>query len=101
MQNKDQQLVSLQEESDNLSSALNTAEGRLAEVYGDQERMENEMEGQIKVIEKLRAQVRELEKEKREVQRRYNEQVRPCRLPLQPRNNQGLTRVFRCTDHVL
>lgn len=101
MQNKDQQLVSLQEESDNLSSALNTAEGRLAEVYGDQERMENEMEGQIKVIEKLRAQVRELEKEKREVQRRYNEQVRPCRLPLQPRNSQGLTRVFRCTDHVL
>ncbi|KAH7107132.1 hypothetical protein BKA62DRAFT_650693 [Auriculariales sp. MPI-PUGE-AT-0066] len=75
LQNKEQQITTMQEESDNLSGALNAAESRLSEVYGDQERMESEMEGQIKLIEKLRAQVRETEKEKREVQRRYNEQT--------------------------
>jgi len=33
------------------------------------------MAARIEVAEKLRTQVRELEKEKRDVQRRYNEQV--------------------------
>ena len=33
------------------------------------------MAARIEVIEKLRTQVRELEKEKRDVQRRYNEQA--------------------------
>jgi hypothetical protein len=33
------------------------------------------MAARIEVAEKLRTQVRELEKEKRDIQRRYNEQV--------------------------
>lgn len=37
--------------------------------------MEDEMAARIEVIEKLRTQVRDLEKEKRDIQRRYNEQV--------------------------
>lgn len=37
------------------------------------------MAARMEVVEKLRTQVRELEKEKRDVQRRYNEQVSiPC-----------------------
>ncbi len=37
------------------------------------------MAARMEVVEKLRTQVRELEKEKRDVQRRYNEQVGiPC-----------------------
>ena len=34
------------------------------------------MAARVEVVEKLRTQVRELEKEKRDLQRRYNEQVR-------------------------
>lgn len=37
--------------------------------------MEEEMATRIEVAEKLRSQVRELEKEKRDIQRLYNEQV--------------------------
>ena len=48
----------------------------MTELYADQRRAEDELCARIEVIEKLRSQVRELEKEKREVQRRYNEQVR-------------------------
>lgn len=59
-----------------MSSSLNTAEGRLAELYADQGRAEDELAARIEVIEKLRSQVRDLEKEKRDIQRRYNEQVR-------------------------
>lgn len=58
--------------------ALNTAESRLNDLYVDQARMEEEMAARIEVSEKLRAQVRELEREKRDLQRRYNEQVRFC-----------------------
>ena len=57
-------------------SALNSAESRLNDLYADQARMEEEMAARIEVTEKLRAQVRELEREKRDLQRRYNEQVR-------------------------
>ena len=38
--------------------------------------MEEDLAARIEVIDKLRSQVRELEKEKRDTQRRYNEQVR-------------------------
>jgi len=48
----------------------------LAELYADQRRAEDELAARIEVIEKLRSQIRELEKEKRDIQRRYNEQVR-------------------------
>jgi len=57
-------------------SALNSAESRLNDLYADQARMEEEMAARIEVTEKLRGQVRELEREKRDLQRRYNEQVR-------------------------
>ena len=47
----------------------------MVELYADQRRAEDELSARIEVIEKLRSQARELEKEKREIQRRYNEQV--------------------------
>lgn len=56
-------------------SSLNAAESRLNDLYADQARMEEELVARIEVIDKLRSQVRELEKEKRDLQRRYNEQV--------------------------
>ena len=56
-------------------STLNAAETRLNELYTEQNRMEEEMAARIEVVEKLRTQVRELEKEKRDLHRRYNEQV--------------------------
>jgi predicted nuclease with TOPRIM domain len=56
-------------------SALNAAETRINELYADQSRMEDEFTTRIEVAEKLRTQVRELERDKRDLQRRYNEQV--------------------------
>ena len=76
MQDKEQTIAQLTTENDNLTSALNAAESRLQELYADQNRMEEEMAARMEVAEKLRTQVRELEKEKRDLQRRYNEQVR-------------------------
>jgi predicted nuclease with TOPRIM domain len=75
VQNKEQTITELTSENDHLSSALNSAEGRLAELYADQNRMEDELATRIEVVEKLRIQSRELEKERRDLQRRYNEQV--------------------------
>lgn len=76
VQSKDQTIASLTAENDNLMSTLNSAESRLNDLYTDQARMDEEMATRIEVTEKLRAQVRELEREKRDLQRRYNEQVR-------------------------
>jgi predicted nuclease with TOPRIM domain len=76
LQNKDQTIQTLTEENGNLNSALHTAESRLNELYTEQSRTEVEMAQRIDISEKLREQVRELEKEKRDIQRRYNEQVR-------------------------
>ncbi|TFK57161.1 hypothetical protein OE88DRAFT_1650772 [Heliocybe sulcata] len=75
LQNKEQVNTNLTAENDNLSSALNSAESRLTELYADQARMEEEMAARMDIVDKLRNQVRELEKEKRDVQRRYNEQT--------------------------
>lgn len=75
LQDKEQVITSLTEENDHMSSALNAAESRLSELYTEQNRMEEEMSARIEVAEKLRQQVRELEKEKRDLTRRYNEQV--------------------------
>ena len=75
LQTKDQTISTLTGENDIIQSALNTAETRLNEFYADQGRMEEEMATRIEVAEKLRSQVRELEKEKRDIQRLYNEQV--------------------------
>jgi len=75
LQNKEQTITTLIEENANFSTALNMAETRLYEFYTEQARMEEEMAARIEVTEKVRAQVRELEKEKRDLHRRYNEQV--------------------------
>ncbi|KAG1755169.1 uncharacterized protein EDB91DRAFT_1097622 [Suillus paluster] len=75
VQIKDQMIANLTAENDNVMSVLNLAESRLNDLYADQARMEEEMAARIEVAEKLRTQVRELEREKRDLQRRYNEQT--------------------------
>ncbi|EGO05283.1 hypothetical protein SERLA73DRAFT_164838 [Serpula lacrymans var. lacrymans S7.3] len=75
IQQKDQTISTLTQTNNSLSSALNEADSRLNDFYADQSRMEEEMSARIEIADKLRAQVRELEKEKRDVQRRYNEQT--------------------------
>jgi DNA-binding CsgD family transcriptional regulator len=78
MQDKEQTIANLTSQNDNLTSALNAAETRINELYADQNRSEMEMAQRIDISEKLREQVRELEKERRDVLRRYNDQV--CRI---------------------
>ncbi|RDB29348.1 hypothetical protein Hypma_015415 [Hypsizygus marmoreus] len=75
VQNKDETITSLTTENSNLTSALSAAETRINELYTEQARSEVELAQRIDIAEKLRAQVRELEKEKRDLQRRYNEQT--------------------------
>lgn len=75
LQNKDHAIASLTSENDSLMSSLNAAESRLGDLYADQARMEEELAARIEVIDKLRSQTRDLEKEKRDLQRRYNEQM--------------------------
>jgi len=75
LQDKDQTISTLTTENDNLTSALHAAETRMNDFYAEQSRSEMELAQRIDISEKLRAQVRELEKEKRDLQRRYNEQV--------------------------
>ncbi|KAF8898626.1 hypothetical protein BD779DRAFT_1464758 [Infundibulicybe gibba] len=75
VQNRDQTITGLTAENNTLTSTLNAAEARLNELYADQARAEAEMAQRIDISDKLRAQVRELEKEKRDLQRRYNEQT--------------------------
>ncbi|KIL70721.1 hypothetical protein M378DRAFT_183322 [Amanita muscaria Koide BX008] len=75
LQDKEQALASLTTDNDSLTSALNAAESRLNELYTEQSRSEVELAQRIDIIDKLRAQVRETEREKRDLQRRYNEQT--------------------------
>ncbi|KAJ7631098.1 hypothetical protein FB45DRAFT_979237 [Roridomyces roridus] len=75
VQNKDQEIVTLTSENTNLSSAIKAAETRINELYTDQSRSELELAQRIEISENLRSQLRELEKEKRDIQRRYNEQT--------------------------
>ncbi|KAJ7925894.1 hypothetical protein B0H13DRAFT_1973793 [Mycena leptocephala] len=75
VQDKDQTITTLSSENANLTSALHAAETRINELYTDQSRSELDLAQRIEISENLRAQVRELEKEKRDVQRRYNEQT--------------------------
>ncbi|KAG6849863.1 hypothetical protein H0H93_004212 [Arthromyces matolae] len=75
VQNKDQIITTLTTENHELTSALNTAESRLNELYTEQSRAELDLAQRIELVEKLRSQMRELEKEKRDTQRRYNEQT--------------------------
>ncbi|CAK5280266.1 unnamed protein product [Mycena citricolor] len=75
VQEKEQTISSLSTENANLTSALHAAETRINELYADQSRSELELAQRIEITENLRAQLRESEKEKRDVQRRYNEQI--------------------------
>ncbi|KAK7058866.1 hypothetical protein VNI00_001490 [Paramarasmius palmivorus] len=75
LQDKEQTISSLSTENGNLISTLHAAEERLNDLYAEQSRSEMELAQRIEVADKLRAQVRELEKEKRDVMRRYNEQT--------------------------
>ncbi|KAF9056294.1 hypothetical protein BJ165DRAFT_1556329 [Panaeolus papilionaceus] len=74
-QDKEQTLNTYVKENIALSSSLNSAETRLNELYAEQSRWEMELAQRLDIAEKLREQVRELEKEKRDIQRRYNEQT--------------------------
>ncbi|GAA6016061.1 hypothetical protein JCM10207_004428 [Rhodosporidiobolus poonsookiae] len=47
---------------------------RWEEVMGEQARMEEELAGRVEVLDKLRATVRDLEREKKETTKRYREQ---------------------------
>ncbi|KAF8591893.1 hypothetical protein K439DRAFT_1379550 [Ramaria rubella] len=58
-----------------MASSLHAAESRLTELYADQSRMEEDIAARMEIAEKLRSQVRDLEKEKREAARRYTEQT--------------------------
>lgn len=75
VQDKEATISSLTTENNNLSSALSDTETRLNELYAEQSRWEQEIAQRIEVADKLREQVREVEKEKRDIQRRYNEQT--------------------------
>ncbi|KAF8807512.1 hypothetical protein BYT27DRAFT_7223332 [Phlegmacium glaucopus] len=75
LQDKDQLISNYLTENNNLTSSLTAAETRLNELYAEQSRWEMDLAQRIDISEKLREQVRDLEKEKRDVQRRYNEQT--------------------------
>ena len=75
LQDKDQLISNYVSENLNLTSSLTAAETRLNDLYAEQSRWEMELAQRIDISEKLREQVRDLEKEKRDIQRRYNEQV--------------------------
>lgn len=85
VQDKEATITTLATENSNLTLSLNAAETRLNELYNEQSRWEMEMAQRIEVADKLREQVRELEKEKRDLQRRYNEQVRVIAVAWQAR----------------
>lgn len=75
LQDKDQTIASLTGDVESLTSTIHTTETRLNELYNEQARSEAEMAQRIDIADKLRSQIREMEKEKRDTQRRYNEQT--------------------------
>lgn len=75
IQDKDQSIAELTKENSGLTTTLNAAETRLNELYADQARIEEETVARLDLVDRLRSQVQELEREKRDILRRYNEQV--------------------------
>ncbi|KIO31827.1 hypothetical protein M407DRAFT_217076 [Tulasnella calospora MUT 4182] len=75
IQEHEQTISAANQANGSLTFALASAETRLVELYAEQSRMEEELAAKLEIIEKLRIQVKELEKEKRETIRRYNEQT--------------------------
>jgi chromosome segregation ATPase len=76
VQERDQQLLSLNDQVLQLRNSLTTTEKQLLDAFNEQVRMEEEICSHQTVTEKLREQLKEAEKERREVNRRYHEQVR-------------------------
>lgn len=76
IQDLDSTVSTLATQNASLQTSLTQAETRMAEFYADQARAEEELGMRHELAEKLRSQLREVEKEKRELTRRYNEQVR-------------------------
>ncbi|KAG8966079.1 hypothetical protein FRC03_012563 [Tulasnella sp. 419] len=74
-QNHEQTIVNSVKEVETLTSHLKAAESRLAELDADQERMEKEAAEKDQVIDLLRGQIKELEREKRELRKRYEDQT--------------------------
>ncbi|KAF8507731.1 hypothetical protein JB92DRAFT_3089474 [Gautieria morchelliformis] len=68
-------LKELTTENATVMSTLHAAELRLAELYADQSRMEEDVATRMEIAEKLRSHVRDLERENREALRRYMEQT--------------------------
>ncbi|KAF8313809.1 hypothetical protein DL93DRAFT_2228267 [Clavulina sp. PMI_390] len=58
-----------------LHTSITDAEVRIAELYDDQARMEDELASRNVVTEKLRNEIHELEKEERDLRKRYNDQT--------------------------
>jgi hypothetical protein len=74
-QAKDDHAARAEEDRARLGKDLDTAKRRIDELLNEQARMEDELSGRIEVLDKLRANVRELEREKKEATKRYREQV--------------------------
>ncbi|KAG8724253.1 hypothetical protein FRC09_020617 [Ceratobasidium sp. 395] len=79
---RDESIAELQGQIKEMRATMGQGEGRLAELYADQERWEAERAGleediakKNNVIDKLRIQLRELEKENRDSTRRLTEQA--------------------------
>lgn len=71
----EQTVTTLMQEDDGVKSALHAAEERLTDFYTSQSRMEDEMAARLDLVDRLRAQIQDLERENRDVTKRYNEQV--------------------------
>ncbi|KAG8840648.1 hypothetical protein FRB91_005841, partial [Serendipita sp. 411] len=75
IQDLDNTVSTLAADNAKLQTSLTQTENRLTEFYADQARMDNELAVRHELAEKLRGQLREFEREKRELTRRYNEQT--------------------------
>ncbi len=75
IQDLDSTVSNLANENAKLQTTLTQAESRLSEYYTEQSRMDQELGVRMDLAEKLRAQLRDMEKEKRELTKRYQDQV--------------------------
>lgn len=76
---KDDRATHVEEDRVRVEHQLDAAKRRIDELLHEQNRTEDELSGRIEVLDKLRATVRELEREKKEATKRYREQVSPER----------------------
>ena len=74
-QARDDHAARAEEDRTRLSKDIDASKRRIDELLSEQARMEDELSGRIEVLDKLRANVRELEREKKEATKRYREQA--------------------------